>query len=319
MAGENKIDIVCAGHLVIDDVIFHTGETCFGQLGGNSLYSALGAWFWRRDGVGVVSRRGNNLPPERLAAYEQSGLDMRGIVSEDSTKSPQSWQIYDEFGNRYSVFNPHAGSRDDMSPDIGCFPQDYRRARGVHLAPLTPIPLLHRILDGLEGASAVTCDPFVQWFVGENREEVAGLLRRVDVFLPSEAELVQFYGISPQREIKGYVPYLKDLAEMGAKVVVLKIGGRGVIVCEAALGECYRLQAPPVECVNVTGAGDAFCGGFVNRYVEGADAYQAAICGTVSASFVIERNLMSECLEVTREQVAARHQAFNLLLKKENL
>ena len=40
--------------------------------------------------------------------------------------------------------------------------------------------------------------------------------------------------------------------------------------------------------VDVTGAGDAFCGGFVARLAEGADAHEAALAGAGSASFAVE-------------------------------
>ena len=40
--------------------------------------------------------------------------------------------------------------------------------------------------------------------------------------------------------------------------------------------------------VNPTGAGDAFCGGFLAGYRETYDPLEAALCGNISASLVVE-------------------------------
>jgi len=43
-----------------------------------------------------------------------------------------------------------------------------------------------------------------------------------------------------------------------------------------------------VKVVDVTGAGDAFCGGFMADFVQHGDPVRAAITGTVSASLCVQ-------------------------------
>jgi sugar/nucleoside kinase (ribokinase family) len=42
------------------------------------------------------------------------------------------------------------------------------------------------------------------------------------------------------------------------------------------------------RCVDPTGAGDAFCGGFLTGLIETGDPVEAALRGAVSASFAVE-------------------------------
>jgi ribokinase len=43
-----------------------------------------------------------------------------------------------------------------------------------------------------------------------------------------------------------------------------------------------------VDARDPTGAGDSFCGGFLAGWLRHGDLREAALCGTVSASFTVE-------------------------------
>ncbi|HEX3816377.1 MAG TPA: PfkB family carbohydrate kinase [Mycobacteriales bacterium] len=69
-------------------------------------------------------------------------------------------------------------------------------------------------------------------------------------------------------------------------VVAVTMGSAGVVVA-AAGGEPVTLPAPQVECVDPTGAGDAFCAGFLRRWLAGADPVTAAGAGSAAAAQAI--------------------------------
>jgi len=64
-----------------------------------------------------------------------------------------------------------------------------------------------------------------------------------------------------------------------------------------------------VEVVDVTGAGNAYCGGFLVGYVETGDVRMAAMYGAVSASFAVEQfgipRITAETEQEARHRLAA--------------
>jgi ribokinase len=82
------------------------------------------------------------------------------------------------------------------------------------------------------------------------------LIACCDVVIPNEHEL----------ELLGGVDLL---LERGAGAVVVTRGAAGVLVADASSGERWALDAYPVEPVDTTGAGDAFCGALASRLAAG--------------------------------------------------
>ena len=75
------------------------------------------------------------------------------------------------------------------------------------------------------------------------------------------------------------------LDEWHPAIVVIKLGELGSVVRVG--GRSARIPALNVRVVDATGAGDAFCGGFVVGWLTTGDARVAAACGTVSAADTI--------------------------------
>jgi sugar/nucleoside kinase (ribokinase family) len=82
---------------------------------------------------------------------------------------------------------------------------------------------------------------------------------------------------------------IERLITAGAEVVALRQGERGALVQRADSGETWQIPAYSVPVVDPTGAGNAFCGGFVAGWVESGDLRQAGLCGVVAASFLLEQ------------------------------
>jgi ribokinase len=115
-------------------------------------------------------------------------------------------------------------------------------------------------------------------------DDLAVMLKDVDAFLPSEMETRSFFA--------ALTPDLWQAAEifagLGPRCVVLKLGARGQFVYDAANRRRWHVPAYPVKVVDVTGAGDAYCGGFLAGLVEGRPVAECAAMGTVAASYVVE-------------------------------
>src|SRR5260370_8616903 len=71
--------LIVVGNLTIDDVVLPDGTTQMFSVGGNSLYTALGACLWQPD-IGLVTRRGEDFPRDLTAMLHSLGVATDGVV-----------------------------------------------------------------------------------------------------------------------------------------------------------------------------------------------------------------------------------------------
>ena len=81
---------------------------------------------------------------------------------------------------------------------------------------------------------------------------------------------------------------IAELRRGGTDIAVVKLAAAGAMMDEGDRKEPLSIPAIAVQVVDPTGAGDAFCGGFLAGLVATADPACAAVCATVSASFAVE-------------------------------
>src|SRR5262245_56671090 len=71
--------LIVVGNLTIDDVVLPDGTTQMSSVGGNSLYTALGARLWLPS-IGLVTRRGEDFPRDLTAMLHSLGIATEGVV-----------------------------------------------------------------------------------------------------------------------------------------------------------------------------------------------------------------------------------------------
>jgi len=81
---------------------------------------------------------------------------------------------------------------------------------------------------------------------------------------------------------------VQSLHSRGVKTVVVTLGGDGCLVSCASGTESIRIQ-PTEKVLDTTGAGDAFCGGFLTAWLNGLDPWQCARMGSAAAAYVVTR------------------------------
>ena len=131
-------------------------------------------------------------------------------------------------------------------------------------------------------------------------EEVFSFLHYVDAFLPSAQEVQSMLGAGDPWHAAS------RFAKAGPKVIVIKVGSRGSLIYDGQTPRRWHVPAYPAEVVDVTGAGDAYCGGFMVGYQETGDPVLAACYGAVSASFVLEGFGALYATQFNRAQAEAR-------------
>ena len=294
--------LVCGG-LRIDYVITAEGEARLNQIGGNAIYAAVGTRLWT-DHVQLLAKAGENFPQGWLTK-----LARRGILSDQVVWVP-GWQ---EMRTFYAYLDQ--STRDDRNPAehfarigqplppelegyvystsetnnpdsplvLGAADVPRIALDAVHISPLAL--LTHRELvqafrrqDDLQ----ITVDPGEYEGTPETIADIQAYCAQIDAFLPSEMETELLLGSQE--------PYAaaEKFAAWGVPLVVIKRGPHGCLLYERDARRFTTIPAYPTQVVDVTGAGDAFCGAFSVGLRQTGDALRAALMGTVAASFVIE-------------------------------
>ncbi len=311
------VTLAIAGHLSLDDVVLPDGSTNFGSLGGATLYASAGALMWGKDTVGLVTRRGYDYDLEAIQGLQKYGLDINGLYTMDDIPNIHIYALYDKNSNRYFVFQKESGNIYNMAPVADEVPKRYvKQAKGFHLAPM-PVENVIDILEIIPDDTVITMDPQQEEYFPEYEDSWNKALSRVTAFLPSEDELLNYYKIDKANNLIDYIPYIKRLADKGPLVVALKVGARGVLVYDKQLDMAWTIPAYDSKVVDVTGCGDAFCGGFLADYTRDRDSFEAAIKGGIASSITIERYGVVGNFEYSRQDVLNRYLEYSASIDKE--
>lgn len=329
------ISFLTVGNFNIDNTVSSDGVLSLSKLGGNAVYSAIGAHIWSGD-VGILSVIPENFPQEWLDELERAGIDVSGIRKAPPPVDLEEWFFYQPDGSRRDhIYAPshlfaHYQDREDrLHPteveqmycmvanypqengisfgefrrrnpiQVADIPQAWRAIHGCHIAPNSFA--IHKVLSRAfkDLGIFVSLDPGV--YVSDiNQDELASLLSAIDVFLPSYKEAK---GLFPNKEPEEAI---LAMAEMGPRAIVVKIGSEGSLVWGKGGNEVTHVPAIPSKVVDLTGAGDAYCGGFLVGMVETSDVLTAARYGSVASSLVIEKESMVKALRFNRYQANTR-------------
>ena len=267
------------GNFTIDDIVlWPSGQTWMGQPGGNVLFSALGARVWLEQ-VGLLTRLGCDYPAECLAQIEARGLELGLHPVEAPTL--HDWALYEDQGGRQFINHLTSGTNEAMTLNPDEIAPEHLSGRAYHIAPV-PVQQQARLVEHLNTTAALlSLDPHERWIPGQEAM-FRSMLANVDIFLPSRLEAQLLYGMDAPAQAA------REFARWGPQLVVIKLGEQGSLVYDRETDQLTRMPAYPSQVRDTTGAGDAYCGGFLAGYTLTHDPLTAALYGTVSASYVVE-------------------------------
>ncbi|MCZ7569266.1 MAG: carbohydrate kinase family protein [Ardenticatenaceae bacterium] len=298
--------IACGG-LRIDFLITAEREVRLRQIGGNSIYSALGARVWI-DEVALLAKAGENYPEEWLAELASRGLTTEGLVRVPGWQEMRTFYAYVDARTRVDrdpashfarvghplppelegYVNSTLGQQDlsganPMTLLAADIPAFAAQSDAAHIAPMGPYSQCD-LAQGFKrlGVPQITVDPGEFRPTPENIALVRGLCAAADAFLPSELEVALLF---EQPDLHAAA---EALASWGPALILIKRGPQGCLLYERDAHRFTAIPAYPARIVDVTGAGDSFCGGFAVGLRQSADPVRAALMGSVSASFAIE-------------------------------
>lgn len=283
------------GNMSIDDLVFADGTTQWRMPGGNAVYAALGMALW---GVrpGLLAPHGPDYPVEALA----DRIDLS--PSRRTSMTLRNWGLYENDGSRTFVFRRETRDWVRFCPTVDDIRADAIGA--CHIAPL-PFDRQAAMVAAVRarGAHPISVDLDDRHAAAIPYDALGGLIRAVDAFLPSrqDAEAV-FPGTDPTDALRRF----RAMAP-GTEVIGIKLGADGVILHRAGTPDILAVPAASSAIpVDATGAGDAFCGGFLVGYADGGDMTRAALMGSVSASFAIAALGTAGLLRAAQPQAGLR-------------
>lgn len=212
-----------------------------------------------------------------LKSFIDEGVDTNGIVVSKSGRSGSVIGFVDKKGNRALYVDPGVNNTlryEEINLNY------VRNVKFLHLTSFVgemPFEAQKKLVEKLSDVK-VTFDPGMI-YARKGLEKLKPILRRCYAFLPNEVELRLLTG-------KNYRKGAESILKEGVKIVAVKLGEKGCYVTDGQ--ENHLVEAFKVNVVDTTGAGDAFCAGFIYGLIRGKSLKECGVLG----NFVASRCLM---------------------------
>jgi sugar/nucleoside kinase (ribokinase family) len=272
-----KPEFLAIGSIIIDDIVYPDGRTSMGVLGGGGSHAAYGIAFTgeRPALVGLV---GDDLPADIRARLE-ADFDTAGLVW---THHPQmrGWQIFEWSGLRNEIFRVEVIEPFMFGPAADSPHVPFERVRGFTLL---------RAPEHVAGwrarfpGAVLLWEPVRVFMLSADHEAFLKGIAQADIVSPNLHEAQTMYEIEDELEI------MRRMLADGVKAAAIRMGELGSLVARNGDAAAHYIPAVEVaDAVDQTGAGNAYCGGFLVGYCRESDVAAAGCFGAAAASFTLE-------------------------------
>ena len=307
-----SIQCTTVSNVIIDDIVLWDGRTYMGTLGGSGSHAVVGMRTWNEAPLGLVGYLGDDAPEPFVAHLQRLGVSPDGLIHRAGRPTPRAWQLFEADGKRTEVFRTSLSEFVASQVRFDELNAELKQSSGFHVqwgGSMEETTRLVRQLKMANPSAAVVFEP-IDDFLALGRVAWAPLLRECDVFLPNLEEAATLTGEASPADMA------TALLDWGADRVVIRMAEQGIWVQDKQ-GNRWRIPAVPTQVVDVTGAGNAFCGGLLAGLVDALPFLETALRGLVGASFAIEQVGVPETLvpgspEAFRRLDWARGQVHNM-------
>jgi ribokinase len=213
-----------------------------------------------------------------LVEFLREGVNINGVVVAENGRSGSVMGYIDMKGDRALYVDP--GVNDQLGfQDIKL---DYASdTQFLHLSSFVaekPFRAQKELITKLSEVK-VCFDPGAL-YSRKGLDNIKPIIKRSYALIPNQMEVKHLTGLDYQQGAK-------KLLDLGAEIVVVKLGKRGCYVTDGK--ENYTIDAYKVETVDTTGAGDAFCAGFIYGLVKRKDLFECGRLGNFVASHCVSK------------------------------
>ena len=281
--------LVCLGNFTVDDVYLPDGSFVPECMGGDALYATLGARLWL-PAVKFIAPLSPDLPQHTYEAMRLAGIDPQELPIR-RTPTIRNRIYYDAQGGRRWEILASEEEFHILSPTPQDIPRSYLQAEAFLILAMT-LQAQEALVPWLRAHTrAIIALDTQEDYVSDNEARIRCLIPQVDIFMPSTSEADKLAGHND------WLAAAREFAAMGPQVVVIKTGEEGALVYDRQTDVWFQQPPTPAKVVDTTGAGDAFCGGFMAAYLQDrGDLRRAAQAASISASYAVASFGMSGLL-----------------------
>jgi len=222
----------------------------------------------------AADREGNFL----LDESRKEGVDVNGIIVSAKGRSGTVMGFIDPKGDRALYVDPGVNDQIEFK-DINL--DHVSDTKFLHLSSFVGEKSFKAQKQLIEQLSSVkiSFDPGAI-YARKGLAAMKPIIRRSYVMFPNAIEVKLLTG-------QDYREGAETFIKLGADLVAVKLGKRGCYVTDGK--ESHLIEAYKVEAVDTTGAGDAFCAGFLYGLIKQKDLYECGKLGNFVASRCISK------------------------------
>jgi ribokinase len=226
--------------------------------------------------VGYIGKVGCDREGDLLSQdFRKEGVDVNGLIYAEQGKSGAVLGFVDKKGARALYIN--SGVNDTITLNEVNI-RYASRAQFLHLTSFVgekPFQTQKKLLGDIPNSVKVSFDPGAL-YARRDYTALEPILRRTYVLMPNALEL---------RLMTGKIDYCQGADLMvgkGVKIVAVKLGADGCYVTDGC--ERHRIKPFKVQVLDTTGAGDAFCAGFLYGLINEKSLEECGKLGNFVAS-----------------------------------
>jgi len=285
-----NFDVVCFGALNMDrlykvDRIAKEGEERliidFMEAPGGSAANTAAGLARLSVKTGFIGKVANDREGQLLLEdFRREGVDTDGVIVSREGRSGVVMGYVDEKGERALYVD--SGVNDSLGfEEINV--EHAGSTKFLHLTSFVgdkPFTAQRKLVEALSGKRVkVSFDPG-DLYARKGLAALKPILERSFIVFPNENELRLLTG-------EGYENGSKALINLGVSIVAVKLGGRGCYVTDGE--ESHLIEPYKVKVVDTTGAGDAFCTGFLYGLINNEGLRECGSLGNFVASRCITK------------------------------
>jgi len=230
--------------------------------------------------VGFIGKVARDREGEMLIEdFQREGVDTNGIIHAKRGRSGTVMGFVDRKGQRALYID--SGVNDTIA--FNEIKAEYAfQANFLHLTSFVgqkSFRIQKKLLEALPENVKVSFDPGAL-YARMGLSKLEPIIRKTYVLMPNAGELALLTGEADHCKSADF------LVGRGVRIVAVKLGSKGCYVTDGR--ERHLIEAPKVKAVDTTGAGDAFCAGFLYGLITGKDLHE---CGRLG-NFVASRCIM---------------------------